>query len=51
MLLYIRPKILELNGLKPADFKDHAEALKCADDLIARNTADFGHDGAKEATH
>lgn len=35
--------MLELNGLRMSDFKNHQEALKTADDFVKQNQKDFEH--------
>ena len=42
--ILVRPRILEMSGMRLSDFKTHAEALKTADELAAQNKAEFGYD-------
>ena len=39
-----RSKVLELNGMRLSDFSTHKEALKVADELVATNKKEMGHD-------
>ena len=39
----MRPKILDMNGLRLSDFATHDEALKVADELIAASMSEHNH--------
>ncbi len=47
MRAYVRPRILEANGLKMSDFDDEQEAFKLVDDLLQQNCKDFDFEPQK----
>ena len=42
--IYMRSRVLSLNGMSLSDFKTTAEAMKTADALVADNKKELGHD-------
>ncbi len=43
LVIIPRPQILQFNGLALSDFEDAQEAIKTADEIIAKNKAEYGH--------